>query len=262
MPERQDNGAAAAHSQKPVWLVDNLRVSEFLAQPSTPEPLALWAQVVGAESATTNIQGSGAQRVVTQEGAFIGARVRAEVRTDRIDWLLVPSPSDVPPGSRPTAGPYDDINTRFCGLCLDWLRLANIPVNRMAYGAQLTLETSERIPALATLAGLLPTVAVDIESTWDFDYSVNKRRDSQFIEGLIINRLSKWSLAREVVSQIHLAAALAEQQVITTKTSYLPMLVLDINTIPEHRDPLEHPVPLLQELIALGEEIVMKGDTS
>ena len=116
--------------------------------------------MVGAEAATVHIQGVGDQRVVTQEGSFIGARMRAEVRADRIDWLLVPGPPDDPPGGRPTAGLYRDMSPLFCERCLTWLLRTSIVSNRMAYGAQLTIEAADRISTLAMLATLLPTITL------------------------------------------------------------------------------------------------------
>ena len=77
----------------------------------------------------------------------------------------------------------------------------------------------------------------------------------------MINRLSRWSLAQEIVSQIQLIGSTGHQTM-TTKTSYLPMLVLDINTIPGHHEPLDQLDSLLGELVDLGTEIVMQGDIS
>ena len=259
MPGRQGNGVAAASNPGPAWQTENLRLSVFLTEPSYPEQLELWTQVVGAEPATVNTQGVGDQRVIVQEGPFLGARMRAEVRADRIDWLLVPSPPDGTPGNKPTAGPYNAIIPLFRERCLDWLDRASVTVNRMAYGAQLSIEPADRTSTLATLAGLLPTVRVDAENTWDFDYSINRRQSSQSIENLMINRLSKWSLAREIVGQIKLSDT-SGPQTITTKTLYFPQLVLDINTIPEHSGSLDHLGSILEELVTLGTEIATKGD--
>ena len=240
------------------WRIENLRFSVFLEPPTEPGPVASWTAVVGEASDDTRIKGTGDQRIVRQQGPFAGARMRADVRMDRIDWHLLPSPPETP-SPRRTAGPYGDLKDRFRDTMLAWLDATHPLANRMAYGAQLSLGGGSRSDALTVLARLLATVEVDPQNTWDFEYTVNRRRDSEAIAGLMINRLAKWSLGQEILGSIELPVSGGQPRLNTT-TAYLPMLMLDVNSMPEFPGPLDRPGELLMEFASLGTEIASQGD--
>ena len=240
------------------WHVQHLRLSVFSPQPARPEPVDSWADIVGHDADETHIKGAGNQRVVTQQGPFRGARMRAEVRIDRVDWFLVPS---LPPTSDdvPVAGPYGGLIAPFLACMQVWLDAAGVVVHRMAFGAELSLEQGDRSEALTVLADLLATVQMDTQNTWDFEYTVNRRRRSSVMADLMINRMAKWSLGRRVSGAVELAFDGSPPRM-QTATAYLPVLTLDVNTIPEHHGPLERLGELLAELAGLGTEIASKGD--
>ena len=227
------------------WHVQHLRFSVFLPQPAQPEPVGFWANVVGQDADDTHIKGTGSQRVVTQQGPFRDARMRAEVRIDRVDWFLGPS---LPPTSddMPVAGPYDGLIDPFLACMRVWLDAAGLVVHRMAFGAQLSLRQGNRSEALTVLADLLATVEMDTRNTWDFEYTVNRRRTASVMAGLMINRVAKWSLGRQVSGAVELAFNGSPPRM-QTATAYLPVLTLDANTIPEHHGPLERLGELLAE---------------
>ncbi len=240
------------------WHTEHLRLSVFLADPVQPGPVDSWVDVAGQDSDDTRIKGTGNQRVVSQEGPFRDKRMRADVRMDRIDWFLLPSPPATP-GIRPTAGPYDGLADSFRGCMLAWLDAAGVVANRMAFGAQLNLRSGDRTGALTVLDGLLATVQMDVRNTWDFEYSVNRRRTSQVLADCPINRVAKWFLGRQVLGAIDLSFNCGSPRINTT-TVHLPVLMLDVNTAPEFPGPLDRLDKLLQELVGLGTEIALKGD--
>ena len=241
-----------------MWQIENLRFSVFLARPTGPEPVGSWVDVVGQDADDTRIKGTGEQRVVSQQGPFGGAVMRAEVRLDRIDWHVLPPPPKTP-SKRPTAGPYEKLKDRFRDAMQAWLDAAQPAASRMAYGALLSLSSGNRADSLRVLDNLLSTVTVDPENTWDFDYSVNRRRGSKSSDGLMINRLTKWSLGKEILGVVELPVS-GGQARMNTVTVHVPMLTLDISTDPEFRGPLDRPRELLAELAGLGTEIALKGD--
>ena len=241
-----------------MWQIENLRFSVFLARPTRPEPVGSWVDVAGQDADDTRIKGTGEQRVVSQQGPFGGAVMRAEVRLDRIDWHVLPPPPKNP-SKRPTAGPYERLKDRFRDAMVAWLGAAHPAANRMAYGAVLSHRSGNRTDCLRVLDNLLSTVTVDPENTWDFDYSVNRRRVSKSIDGLMINRLAKWSLGTEILGVLKLPAS-GGQARMDTVTVNVPMLTLDINTDPESRGPLNRPRELSAELAVLGTEIALEGD--
>ena len=241
-----------------MWQIENLRFSVFLAHPTDPQPVGPWMDVVGHDADDTRFKGTGEQRVVSQQGPFAGAVMRAEVRRDRIDWHLLPSSPNIPSDNL-TAGPYEKPKEMFREAMLAWLDAANPVANRMAYGALLSLRCGDRSECLRVLDNLLCTVTVDLEHTWDFDYSVNRRRRSNSINDLMINRLAKWSLGKRILGVVELPEGSGQPRVSST-TSYFPMLMLDINTMPEFSGSLNQLRDLLAELTTLGTEIAMKGD--
>lgn len=240
------------------WQIENLRFSVFLACPTGPEPVDSWVDVVGQDVDDTRIKGTGEQRVVRQQGPFGGAVMRVEIRMDRIDWHLLPLPPRTP-SERPTAGLYESLKDLFHDAMLAWLDAADIVASRMAYGALLRLESGDRSGSLRVLDDLLSTVTVDPLTTWDFEYSVNRRRGSESIGNLMINRLAKWSLGQEILGSVELPASDGQPRINAT-TFYIPMLALDINTMPEFPGPLDRLGELLAELTKLGTEIALEGD--
>ncbi len=240
------------------WQVQHLRFSVFLTNPAQPSPIDSWVDVVGQDADNTHIKGTGDQRVVTQQGPFRDTMMRADVRRDRVDWFLLPSPPATPDSSL-TAGPYDGLTVPFSTCMRTWLDVAGIVANRMAFGAQLSLTPGDRSAALAVLAELVTTVQIDVQNTWDFEYAVNRRRTSNTIADLMINRVAKWTLIRQILNEVDLSLNGNPPRIVTS-TVYLPVLTLDVNTIPEHSGPLDQLEELLEELARLGTEIALEGD--
>ena len=137
--------------------------------------------------------------------------------------------------------------------------LPALVTHRMAFGAQLSLGGGDRTEVLEVLADMLATVEMDTRNTWDFEYTVNKRRTSNVVADLMINRVAKWSLGREVLGAIELAFNGGSPKM-QTKDTYFPVLSLDVNTIPEYPEPLKPLGQLLEELVSLGTETALKGD--
>ena len=156
-------------------------------------------------------------------------------------------------------GPYEKGKDRFRDAVLAWLDAARPAASRMAYGAVLSLRSGSRSDSLRVLDNLLATVKVDPQTTWDFDYTVNRRRESRSNGGLMINRLAKWSLGQEILGVVELPVGGGQPRINAT-TSYVPTLTLDINTMPEFPGPLNRPGELLAELAELGTEIAREGD--
>ena len=102
-------------------------------------------------------------------------------------------------------------------------------------------------------------MTLDPENIWDFDYSVNRRRGSKSIDSLMINRLAKWSLGQETFGVVELPVSGGQPRVNAT-TSYVPLLTMDINTVPEFSGSLTQPRDIFAELVSLGTEIALQGD--
>ncbi|MDQ7034545.1 MAG: hypothetical protein Q9P01_06835 [Anaerolineae bacterium] len=111
------------------------------------------------------------------------------------------------------------------------------------------------------LTELLP-FKIDAENSSDFFYQINRRRNSNTISNLELNRLSKWSVLKLQTALIR--TDIAANQLITLPEAYACRLELDINTIQNFEGELDQDKlsDLFYELINLGKEIATKGDIS
>ncbi len=104
-------------------------------------------------------------------------------------------------------------------------------------------------------------VVIDPDGSSDLFYQINRPRPSATpIEGLRINRLTKWSVQ---IAQ-RLTVTLGPDGVVarTIGEEQACRLELDINTAPTFSGmlPVEHLEQLLREMIDLGREIAQQGD--
>jgi hypothetical protein len=91
-----------------------------------------------------------------------------------------------------------------------------------------------------------------------FLYQINRPRNSTTIRELAVNRLSKWSVGK---FQTFVAS---ETGIAVSEPSFTLRLETDINSSPEHTQPLpwaEVPA-LLREFIGLTVEITERGDVA
>ena len=124
----------------------------------------------------------------------------------------------------------------------------------MAFGAVLTHNEQDRASAYLRLSDYVP-LTLDPESS-DFLYQINLPVQSQTgIEGLRINRLSKWGATMSNTIAIVSGAA----RVVATPV-FAIRLELDINTAPEiGAIPQERRIEIFRELVQLGQEIADRG---
>lgn len=239
------------------WYVEHLRFSAFHMEPADPKPVESWARIVGDEPEDIRIKGTGGERIVTQRGPLVGAKMQSDVRRDRTDWRLHVDPPES--GKGVSAGIYRNLEGAFLEKINNWLKIEQPKIVRLGYGGVLRLEARSRLEALMVLNDLLPKVELDVENTWDFEYAINRRRRSKTLGGMSINRLSRWALAQVIRGTIEVPSD-GSQPRIMTDTSYACQLTLDVNTIPENRDPLDNIDELAAELFAWGTEIATRGD--
>ncbi len=161
-----------------------------------------------------------------------------------------------------------DFTLAFRALMDRWLRQHCPPVNRIAFGAIFTHQVNSQRDAVLYLDGMLPTVSVQADNSRDFIYQINRRRVSQHIEGLEINRLAKWSIMEDIRMELVLDGNRSSFRVADVMHS--AQLELDVNTVPSSM-PLPITVPsneisrealpdVFNELVEAAEEIAATGD--
>ena len=205
--------------------------------------------------------------LLQQIGTLGGFVVVLRLGHPRVDWFLQANgepPSTVPPSPELRPAPLDEALNRLRNVAENWFSIQPT-VSRIAFGANLVQPATNMREALSRLACSLPNVTIDPENSSDFFYQINRPRDARSIEGLRINRLSKWSVMTQVTGSLVVQASpSAEQQASMGPMAqgYASSLELDINTAANYPHGLEQTsaTTLFNELIELGKEIGEKGD--
>ena len=247
-----------------VWKAEVVRVTVFPEPTPSAEMEGWWSSVTGEPPETRNSQPR--LGVIQESGAFLDGVLTLNVTPLRVDWLL--SVSTDPSGSEsglPILGDLTKIVESFCSRLDAWFNLAP-PVKRLAFGCVGSQQVAGHKEGYELLGKYLPGVTVDPEGSSEFLYQINRPRPSTVIDGLIVNRLTKWSAARtQSVSMQLVLTPDAEGSVV----SGVPMgeffavrSELDINTSPKWAKPFakRQLASILGELVGLGLEIAAKGD--
>jgi hypothetical protein len=182
----------------------------------------------------------------------------------RVDLVYQPSPSD------PLANPFQALGNvsvamgNFKGQANILMRklrsIPDIQVLRLAFGAELDMSVPDKQSAYNELNQLLHSVEVDPTSS-DFQYVINRKRKSQIVADVEINRLSVWSAVAYHQFVFDNQNMVAPNMV--APNGFACRLVLDINTVPtDKRFPLEDLEAGYEELLNLGTEIAQYGDIS
>jgi hypothetical protein len=147
-------------------------------------------------------------------------------------------------------------------LTTGWL-ISQGDLTRIAFGAVLNFPTDDRPTSYRHLQAFLRDVRLDAENSSDFTYTINRPRPSVSLRGKgTINRLSKWAAAQLSVLRATPDSKGGSLMLADAATAFASRLELDVNTAPLADFAIgSHVVAsVLEELIALGEEISVQGD--
>lgn len=221
-----------------------------------------WKTVTNHDPESTKSQFHGS--VHTAEGVFEGGQLTLQTHPQRIDWVysILPSPDEIIV-NMPTLGDFDSQVNLFTRNLNPWFSMVDqLEFSRLAFGAELFQGVKTPIEGYESLTSFL-NLGVKIDSdTSDFVYQINRKRKSNgSIADLIINRLSKWSVATLQV-QIQDSVLAVQDSILNLTPVYANRLELDINTSPEFQNPIyaNQVSTLIQEMISLGREIAKNGD--
>lgn len=122
-----------------------------------------------------------------------------------------------------------------------------------------------KVAGYQQLAAYLPFVQLDPHNSSDFLYQINRPRTAESVPGLILNRLSRWSVTAQ--QELGIGIPLNPSQPMHTmigREAYACRLELDINTDAKRTESLPHDSlgQLFMELVRLGKVIVSTGDTA
>ena len=243
------------------WDAEILRATAFY-NPDEPvtDAARVWEVVTGqTPDRVSSRPREGAQ---SAEGGVQDSVLVVNTQVGRIDLNLRPMPPapNVRMDGFLTLGPFPDLLPRFVAAAENWLRESPSCI-RLAFGSVLLREAESISTGNEEINRLLPSVQIDASGSTDFFYQINRRRRSLSTSGVLVNRLSKWSVMQG--GSVDLVAGLGPGiQVSSGQAFYGCRLELDVNTI----GPRNHPIPkakttdLFKELTNLGKEIAEKGD--
>lgn len=241
------------------WQIESFRVTVF---PTSPLPEGTgkewWGKLTGElpeEQLSRPKQG-----IRQEEGSFEGGRLIFTDQSVRIDWQL--RFMNIPPAEEKLSlGVFPDGLDSFLKLMSTWLTFETLPpIGRLAFGANILLPVVNHDAAYRQLSAYLTDFHVPEGDVSDFLYQINRPRKSlSNISAMNINRLSKWSAIR-----LTLKAGVpgAESPPMQLEEKYFCRLELDLNTSLEWKEeiPRSQLLPIFEELVQLGKEIIEEGD--
>ena len=242
------------------WNAEVMRLTLFPKEAVEVAGLSWWESVVGEPPEAHNLRPREGR--LEESGRIFDGKcnLTLQCESQRIDWLLTPViAADQELTEFPSFAKLPEALGLFRRLLVPWLVHAP-PSKRLAFGCVLTHPAEHRAAGYRWIANLLPSITLNPEGSSEFSYSINRpRRTKTDIKDLIINRLSRWSVAK--LRSIHLQLP-QRATTLPAPELFACRLELDINTVPEFSGEFSANDSELvaDELIVVGIEIATKGD--
>lgn len=238
------------------WLATSLRMTVFTIGENEFDSEFWWASVVGHDPDEKHEDNN--NQKVTYQGSFEKGKLILEIyRIDnRVNWLYSPNEAQfVLAGKMPILGPFLQMADRFAEYMHKWLSQEIPQINRIAFGAIVVRPADSRAQSYQMLSEYLG-IDFDVSSTSDLMYRINRRRVSDAVNGVTINRVATWSS-----HDFNVELANQFGHLIKHFSHYNCRLELDINNVPSQPN-LDHShlFRLFNEFIVLGKELSEKGD--
>lgn len=237
------------------WQAESLRITCFPGSSIEFNSANWWQEIIGEQPENTVVRAR--EGIRQDEGHFNGRKVILGTQPMRIDWLMGPNEED----GEFSIGSFQDGLDSFLDLTLRWFKISP-PLKRLAFGAILALPVDNRKSGYELIANYLPNVKLDPIGSSDFLYQINRTRKSQLdISELKINRLSKWSVAKQGLVHFALSPD-AHVSSFPSSETFSCRLELDINTSADYIGDISSDklTNVFTELVDLGKEIALKGD--
>ena len=239
------------------WRVETLRLTAFPApgQPGVTAQ-ACWSALFGLpyQTSTEDVR----TRTTRLRGSIDDAFMEVTRNPVSFELRQLASNPAEPPGEPRTLSSFSHLVLAFQRSAVRWLRSEDCPsLRRLAFGAVLLKPVPSPESAHNMLNRYLPAVTVDPGSS-DLLYQINRRRSSEVIGGLRLNRLSKWS-----AQQVDSFTVSSDGTIEHGPAEVACRVELDINSVPSHQLlPADRLPRLLEGLVILATEIARQGDIS
>ncbi len=254
MAEKQTNSG---------WQVESLRLTVFPKSGAITIEDRPWEQLIGTPPEITTLQ---RPSTLHEQGQIRGGlcNLSFDHQPGRIDWLLSPIlQANQELKNFPTFGSFKDILDVFKETIGPWVKNCP-PSQRIAFGAIITLPVRDKEDGYITLQEFLPSLKLDPKNSADLSYMINRPRTSKTgIPGLLINRLTRWTVIRLNSMQLQFLAPTGQIALSAGGTDICGCRAeIDVNTPPDYVDLFnaEQAVKIFNELTALAAEIAEQGD--
>ena len=237
------------------WQAESLRITCFPSSATEFNAANWWQDVIGEQPENTVVRARDGFR--QDEGNVNGRKVVLGVQPNRIDWLMGPSEEE----SGITIGSLQDSLDSFLEMMSRWFKICP-PLRRLAFGSVLALPVDSRKSGYEQIANYLSNVKLDPIGSSDFLYQINRTRNSQLeIPELVVNRLSKWSVAKRGLARFDFLPE-ARVSLFPSSDTFSCRLDLDINTSADYKNdlPVDKLTDVFLELVDLAKEIALEGD--
>ena len=249
------------------WLIDSLRATAFYEAGSHDGADRQWWDRVVGRHLLESADDRPADGLVTYTGVRRGERrLVMEFRADRVDWFVRRESRADRPGELRLAGLDPAAPSEFLGTVQEWLEVFRPHrIKRLAFGASLDSEVATMEDGIAELGAILEIGrALPSAHASDFLFRINRPRTSEAAPGVLINRLSAWSLMQFGFVDITLGPGVPPRQV-QEVAGFARRLEVDINTARENEMTQADAGgygQLFAELVNLGAAIARDGDTA
>jgi hypothetical protein len=244
------------------WKVETLRLTGFPTEiVKQPEQEQWWFSLTGEQPA--NRLQNPRQAILQEDGPFKNANLIVKIEPLRVDLLYTTTVLPLLDQSDeiPCIGSFQDILNDFNSIVSKLLQLPSFPLlGRLAFGSTLIEAVSNKKEGYDRLATFL-RFPIDSENSSDFFYQINRPRLSDIITPkIIINRLSKWSVASHQTVALQIKPE--PKTFSPTNLRHAVRLEVDINTSQDFAKPLpkEKLIILFNQLVDYAVEISKEGD--
>ncbi len=238
------------------WQVEAMRITVFPIDIESVSVSTLWDSLIREEPDEIHFQKG---KIDAREAKFGNGRMVLAKQTDRIDWRYLSSPdSDADRLQLPIIGKLEEELNTFTNWANAWFASPDmISIKRLAFGAILLCPVSTVEKGNSVLGGFLPDM--NLNNARDFNYQVNRRRNSKVDPEIEINRLCKWSVYSDRLVTVAMNPMQAPQ---FSNLRIASRLELDINTFQERTESLHSQSlsEMYKELVNMGLEISASGD--
>ncbi|MGA9852123.1 MAG: hypothetical protein WBR15_04265 [Gammaproteobacteria bacterium] len=236
------------------WNAENVRLTAFFRESNINGKSDWWAELTSTQPKVSVRQPQYQDYGPVEQGILILA-----MEQSRIDWIYTPDPEKIGDNLF-VIGSIGAAVTTFVKLMNRWLSMDVPPLGRIAFGAVMLQSVEDRLAGYKLLSQYLKDIPLDGENSSEFIYQINRPR--RLPDGMEINRLSKWSVAK--LHRLHVELTSIGKPPVTNvgKQHNACRLEVDISTPAAFSEELrkENYVSVFETLVSMGMEISEKGE--